>query len=225
MNRKQFLSLVGLATVGGLSLAFKKSSLALLSGNATGDKTDCGDPITPAVPEGPFYKNEKLNRQDITEGKRGVAITYLFKVEDIHCNPIPNAIVDIWQCDKEGVYSDFSRENTQGQTWLRGMQTTSSDGTCSFKSVFPGWYKGRLTHLHGKVHYKGETKQTTNFFFPKEIEKKVYQNKLYTKGQNPVTISDDMEIDGDTERFNALLMKVTADRSGGYIASYTIAFK
>ena len=211
--------------MGGIAAAFKKSPLSFGYHRSSLDKTDCGDPITPAVPEGPFYKNEKLNRKDITEGKQGVAITYLFKVEDIHCKPLPNAVVDIWQCDKDGVYSDFSQENTKGQTWLRGMQTTGADGTCSFKSVFPGWYPGRLTHLHGKVHYKGETKQTTNFFFPKSIEEEVYKNKLYTKGQNHRTIAEDMEMDGDTERFKALLMKVINDGKGGYIASYTIAFK
>jgi protocatechuate 3,4-dioxygenase beta subunit len=224
MNRKQFLSVVGIATVGGLALAFKKSPLALIH-KTTLDKTDCNDPITPAVNEGPFYKNEKLTRQDIREGKLGVPISYVFKVEDVHCKPIQNAVVDIWQCDKDGHYSDFSQENTQGQTWLRGMQTTGADGVCSFKSIFPGWYNGRLTHLHGKVHYNGETKQTTNFFFPKAIEKEVYKNKLYTKGQNGTSIAEDFEIDGDTERFNALLMNVIDDGNGGYIATYTIAFK
>jgi hypothetical protein len=51
---------------------------------------------TPAVPEGPFYKDEQLNRSDITGGKDGVRITYEFVVQDSRCQPVPGAIVDLW---------------------------------------------------------------------------------------------------------------------------------
>lgn len=103
--------------------------------------------------------------------------------EDKNCQPIQDAIADIWQCDADGVYSDFKAENTFNETWLRGYQRTGKDGTCKFTSVFPGWYKKRITHLHAKVHLNGETVLTTNFFFPKEIENEVYKNALYPRGQ------------------------------------------
>jgi len=220
MKRKAFVSWVGVFSLGSLTACFQRGMPAPVKI----EKTECGGTVTPPVNEGPFYKNEKLDRADIREGKDGIPVTYQFKVEDQHCKPIEGAIVDIWQCDKDGVYSDFSRENTMGKTWLRGMQRTDVDGMCSFKSIFPGWYNGRITHLHGKVHYNGVTKQTTNFFFPKEIEQAVYKNPLYTKGQNPVTIAEDIELGGDTERFKTLTMAVTEDGKDGYTAKYTIAF-
>jgi protocatechuate 3,4-dioxygenase beta subunit len=59
-------------------------------------RNTCDDPITPPLPEGPYYKDEKLNRIDITESKKGIPIEYAFLVEDKNCIPIPNAVVDIW---------------------------------------------------------------------------------------------------------------------------------
>lgn len=220
MNRKTFLSFIGFSATGSLFVsAARKNKQALL--------TDCNDPITPPVPEGPYYKDEKLNRLNIAEHKKGLPIEYHFKVEDIHCQPVKGAIVDIWQCDADGHYSDFSDENTKGQTWLRGFQKTDANGQCRFTSIFPGWYNGRITHLHAKVHVNGVTVLTTNLFFPKEIENKVYQHPLYPKGPNPVKILEDIElkVDKDTQRHDTLVMNVTmpADNNGTLLAKYTIA--
>ncbi len=184
----------------------------------------CSASATPAVPEGPYYKNEQLNRSDVRESRVGVPITYVFNVQDTLCRPIAGAVVDIWQCDKDGVYSDFSAQNTLGQTWLRGFQTTDAAGQCRFTAIFPGWYNGRLTHLHAKLFVAGALKQTTNFFYPKDVETAVYADPRYTKGQNPTTVAGDIELRGDTARFNTLMMSVAADGAGGYIATTTFAF-
>jgi protocatechuate 3,4-dioxygenase beta subunit len=176
------------------------------------------------VPQGPYYKDEQLNRSDIRENRVGVKITYVFTVQDTLCRPIKDAVIDIWQCDKDGVYSDFAAEGTLGQTWLRGFQLTDAAGQCRFTSVFPGWYNGRLTHLHAKLFVGGSLKQTTNFFFPKTVETEVYQDARYSKGQNPATVAADIELRGDTARFNTLLMSVSKDPAGDYIAAYTLGF-
>lgn len=215
MNRTKFLSILGLSFISTLFVSAKKAIFL----------TDCNDPITPPVPEGPYYKNEKLNRVDITENKPGVPIKYIFSVEDNHCNPITGAIVDIWQCDNMGHYSDFKAENTLNQTWLRGFQTTNKEGICEFKSIFPGWYPLRITHLHAKVHVNGNTVLTTNLFFPKEIENKIYQNPIYAKGPNPTTVHDDVElkVDKDTKRHDTLIMDVFHNEKNELIAKYKIA--
>ena len=147
MDRYKFLSLTGLSFLGAIFIRSKNKPQSVL-------KTDCNDPITPPVPEGPFYKNEKLNRPDITEHKKGAPIEYVIKVEDKDCKPIEGAIVDIWQCDADGTYSDFKQENTLNETWLRGYQVTNKEGMCRFTSIFPGWYNGRITHVHAKVYRK-----------------------------------------------------------------------
>lgn len=219
MKRNKFLSLLSLSFLGSLFMSGKKKE-------ATDLVTACNDPITPTVPIGPYYKDEKLNRVDITEDKKGTAIEYLFKVEDKDCKPVQGAIVDIWQCNTEGHYSDFEKENSLGEKWLRGFQVTDKNGECKFKSIFPGWYTGRITHLHAKVHVNGEDVLITNFFFPKEIEEEVFANaSLYPKGINPTTIAQDFELHGDkdSKRRDTLLMNVTKDKNGKLMGSYKIA--
>src|SRR5215831_15439893 len=105
MKRKKFLSLMSFGFIGSLFFSAKEKQPGTVV-------TDCNDPITPPVPEGPFYKDEKLNRINIIETKQGAPVEYVFKVEDEHCKPIKGAIVDIWQCDNQGIYSDFKQENT-----------------------------------------------------------------------------------------------------------------
>jgi hypothetical protein len=43
----------------------------------------------------------------------------------------------------------------QNSTFLRGAQSTDSDGVASFKTIFPGHYQGRSTHLHVIAHEGG----------------------------------------------------------------------
>ena len=216
MNRSKFLSLASLGFLGVFFFPKTRNENRL---------NECSDPVTPAVPEGPFYKDEQLNRVDIREHKAGIPITYIFIVEDEDCKPVEGAIVDIWQCDASGHYSDYKAENTLNETWLRGYQITGADGICRFTSIFPGWYEGRITHLHGKVHLKGKTLLTTNFFFSKEIENQVYASSFYPKGPNPIPILRDYElrVDKDTRRHDALLMDVSKDGNGDLVASYKVA--
>ena len=203
MKRNKFLSLLGLSFVGSFFfLGRKKDNIFLLN--------ECGDPVTPPVPIGPYYKDEKLNRANIAEEKKGMPIEYVFMVEDKNCKPIENAIVDIWQCDADGHYSDFEQEKTLNETWLRGFQKTGADGVCKFTSIFPGWYTGRITHVHGKIVVDGKERLITNFFFPKDIEDEVFKNPFYPKGPNPTTLSEDFElrVDKDSVRHDALVMKI-----------------
>jgi hypothetical protein len=57
-----------------------------------------------------------------------------------------------WHCNASGVYPDISSERTIGQTYLRGVQLTDKHGRASFKSIFPGHYSGRTTHIHARIH-------------------------------------------------------------------------
>lgn len=82
-----------------------------------------------------------------------------------------------------------------------------------------------MTHLHVKVDIDHKNVLTTNCFFPKEIENKIYENPLYPKGPNTIAVSDDIElrVDKDTMRFDALVMHVSNNANGNLVATYTIA--
>ncbi|MEV0113462.1 intradiol ring-cleavage dioxygenase [Streptomyces sp. NPDC050844] len=66
-------------------------------------------------------------------------------------------------------------EPTDDERYLRGTQLTDNSGHVEFKTVFPGWYRGRAVHIHTKVHVGGKmtddgyegghTCHTGQFFF------------------------------------------------------------
>ena len=48
------------------------------------------------------------------------------------------------------------QEPTDDERYLRGTWRTDRQGFVTFKTVFPGWYRGRCVHIHTKVHVGGE---------------------------------------------------------------------
>ena len=120
-------------------------------------------------------------RADITEGKTGTPLTLTLNVVNVGsgCAPVVGARVIIWQCDADGVYSEYaSTQNSdpgQGETgsttttYLRGWQVTDSDGNVTFTTIYPGWYVPRVTHIHLMVYHPSDLKtavKTTQFCFP-----------------------------------------------------------
>ncbi|MDX3309155.1 intradiol ring-cleavage dioxygenase [Streptomyces sp. ME08-AFT2] len=47
-------------------------------------------------------------------------------------------------------------EPTDDKRYLRGTWKTDRQGRVTFKTVFPGWYRGRTVHIHTKVHVDGK---------------------------------------------------------------------
>ncbi|MFF1543121.1 intradiol ring-cleavage dioxygenase [Streptomyces sp. NPDC058291] len=70
------------------------------------------------------------------------------------------------------------QEPTDDARYLRGTWRTDRHGQVAFRTVFPGWYRGRCVHVHVKVHVDGEwtdagyegghTCHTGQFFFDEE---------------------------------------------------------
>jgi len=71
--------------------------------------------LTAEQEEGPYYVEYEKVSQDITEGKPGVPLR--LQVALVHaktCAPLPNAMLDIWHCDAEGIYSGFTASHLGG---------------------------------------------------------------------------------------------------------------
>ena len=122
--------------------------------------------LTPEMTEGPYYIDDLLLRDDITEGKAGVPLTLTINVIDaVSCESMADVAVDIWHCDALGDYSGISgqsgNDDTSGQTFLRGVQLTGQDGSATIRTIYPGWYVGRATHIHLKVHTGGTAEDGT----------------------------------------------------------------
>ena len=75
---------------------------------------------------------------------------YVYSSDD-SCERERGAIVDIWHCNAEGLYSDEVSNSTSGQTWLRGYQETDATGLASVEPSYPHWYRGRPLPLPVRV--------------------------------------------------------------------------
>jgi protocatechuate 3,4-dioxygenase beta subunit len=190
--------------------------------------------VRPALTEGPYFVDEKLNRSDIrtdpTTGalRPGVPLVLNFNVSAVNgssCVPLPNATVDVWHCDALGTYSDVT--GARGQKFLRGYQVTDGNGAAQFTTIYPGWYSGRAVHIHFKIRmFNGSQKTyefTSQFFFPDAINQQVYaQNSPYNSKGNPDTPNSR---DGIYNGGGAQLLLTPTKSSDGYTAPLDIALE
>jgi protocatechuate 3,4-dioxygenase beta subunit len=167
--------------------------------------------LTPELTEGPYYLDLDLMRSDITEGRPGLAYELAFKVVDAEsCEPIEDAIVDVWHCDADGVYSGVQGDDG---TFLRGVQVADGTGTATFHTIFPGWYQGRAVHIHLKVIQGGQTR-TGQLFFDEQTLEAVYALEPYSE-RGPADVSNDS--DGIFEESGSTV--VATDLSGDRASS------
>ncbi len=133
--------------------------------------------------------------------------------------------MDIWHCDAAGQYSDISDPgfNTKGQIWLRGYQTTDTNGQAAFTTIYPGWYSSRAVHIHFKIRTTTSSNQsyefTSQLFFDDALSDQVFTQAPYaSKGQRDTLNSND-SIYKDT-----LLLTVN-QTDQGYAAAFDIGFQ
>ena len=140
--------------------------------------------LTPEQTEGPYYiANEKV-RRNITEGRPGTPLMLRLTVVDAtSCEPVKGAAVDIWHCDASGDYSGFG-SGRASRTFMRGIQRTNANGVAVFRTVYPGWYRGRTVHIHVKVHVRGNVVHTGQLYFSDRVTDAVYRRSPYSKRPN-----------------------------------------
>ena len=231
MNRRNLLKSLGLIGLGSIS-PLPKAIANINTLTKKGIMNSAGCWLTPETTGGPFYFNANLVRQDIRTDTNtqafydGLHLNMTFTIIDVNCNPIPNILVDIWHCDKDGRYSGYPNQpggiNTSGLNFLRGIQLTDSNGQCTFITSYPGWYPGRATHIHFKVRLDSSTYVTSQFAFPNSINDAVYATPLYSgRGLNPTSNEEDFIFGSAKPEF--LLMDIVPNTTtGGYDGNYTI---
>jgi protocatechuate 3,4-dioxygenase beta subunit len=170
--------------------------------------------------------DEVFVRTDITEGRPGVplALTLSLVNASADCAPITGARVDLWHCDADGVYSGYSQpgSDTTGETFCRGIQMSDGNGQVTFQTIYPGWYQGRITHIHFQVFLDNGLAATSQIAFPPEITDVVYAVEPYVaKGPNtsvPTFADDNVFSDGTQYQ----MASATGDPASGYEASLLV---
>jgi hypothetical protein len=180
--------------------------------------------VTPDEDEGPYYLDSMPERSDIRESRDGVPLTLLMSVIDSECRPAAGVMVDVWQCDKDGVYSGITlpgHDPQLGQTFLRGTQTTDDQGRVQFLSIYPGWYTNRATHVHFKARTPATLYKTSQFCFPEDVSAAVYASPLYVRrGANPTSNTRDGVFGSPAPQY--LTLALTGDPASGYTGTITI---
>ena len=192
LGRRQALAILGMS---GVALAVGGST-----GVAAAEPADCVDCVVrPEMTEGPYFVDERLDRSDIrtdtsnglvSEGATLTLALRVLQVADGRCTPLRDAVVDIWHCDAQGLYSDVPREGTDGRNFLRGYQVSDRAGWARFTTVLPGWYRGRTVHIHVMVHVDNARVLTTQMMFDEALNTKVYAAAPYAAHTGRDTFND-----------------------------------
>lgn len=191
MNKRDFLRLGGIAGLAAL-VPSKPVKAAPPAGECV---------LIPSETEGPFpldlTENLTFFRQDLREDRQGVPLRVRLRVMGLgNCLPMENVRVNIWHCDKDGLYSGYSNNMNQGQagkTYLRGYQITDADGEVEFLTIFPGWYNGRICHIHFRVYVSSSYAAVSQLTFEKQTKNELYaqHSSIYTKGADPLDYTQD----------------------------------
>lgn len=228
MDRKKFLKngLVGLGTIVALPTVITSCS----KDNDTDPTTTTGDcDLSPSETAGPFpiKTPAQLVQENIIGNRTGVALLITLTIQDQSddCNPLSGVLVDLWHCDAEGNYSQYGETQMQqtdytNEDFLRGRQTTDSNGQVSFISIFPGWYMGRAPHIHVEILDSNENSiRVTQIAFPKDTCDTVYATTGYNGEADTLNASDNVfsdSLDGN------MLDSLTGNTTDGYTLLKTI---
>lgn len=219
MKRSDFLKGMGLLGAGSVL------PVSTLRAATTGVNKSTACVLIPSETEGPFpldlTANSSYFRQDVREDRTGVTLHLQLRVFGLdNCQPMPNMRVNIWSCDKDGIYSGYNNSQNPGSTtatYLRGYQMTDANGDAFFTTIFPGWYTGRICHIHFQVYVSSIYKAVSQLTFPVDDKNALYaaNSSLYTKGADPMTLaSDNIFSDG----YNYQMATLTQNSDGSYNA-------
>jgi len=136
--------------------------------------------------EGPYYTEgapelERPYELPRREGEPGDVLIFRGTVRDEDGTPLADAVLDMWQADANGMYSNIHPDPPRNN--LRGRFRTDEDGHFEVRTIVPVPYEiptegptGRLLHVQGKhtmrpahlhliLTHEGHDKLTTQIFF------------------------------------------------------------
>lgn len=144
--------------------------------------------VTPEQDLGPFYPITQGEDEDIdltlikghTERATGEIILVRGRILDDHCQPVKDALVEIWSANTHGRYHHERDDNPKPydpnfQGW--GEMLTNEAGEYGFKTIKPGAYawgnpkdlnEWRTPHIHFKVSRRGYHEIITQMYFSGE---------------------------------------------------------
>jgi protocatechuate 3,4-dioxygenase beta subunit len=250
LTRRRILGLVGVG-VGAAALAAcgagSSGSSSTSPGGSAATTSTTADGEIPQETNGPYpadgtngtnvLTESGIVRSDITSSLDGgttvdgVPLEFTFTVTDMANDNVPfeGVAVYLWQCDALGRYSMYS-EGVEDETYLRGVQVADSKGQVTFKTIVPGCYDGRWTHMHFEVYPDADSATTgenaiatSQVAFPEKMLNKVYQDGAYEGSAENLT---KVSLDTDnvfSDGYDLEMGTFSGSPSAGYKGSLAVA--
>ncbi len=160
--------------------------------------------LTPPQTEGPFYPNrlpldtdnDLLIINDAMTPAVGQITHLTGRVLDATGAPLRNVVVEIWQCDANGVYLHTADSGRRGDEQDRHFQgfgrfLTASTGEYYFRTIKPVPYSMRTPHIHVKVKRGERELLTTQCYIaghPGNERDGIYRRIRPERAQQAVTV-------------------------------------
>jgi len=156
----------------------------LLAGAASlpfGAARAAGLALTPQQTEGPFYPvqlpadadNDLVQVRGQAAQAVGTILHLQGRVLGLDGKPMANAMVEIWQCDAQGLYDhprQPGRERRDQAFQGYGRMLSDAEGRYSFRTLQPVAYPGRAPHIHFKAATGGGALLTSQFYVAGEAQ-------------------------------------------------------
>jgi protocatechuate 3,4-dioxygenase beta subunit len=134
---------------------------------------------TPAQTEGPFYPtafpadmdNDLVQVRGRAAQATGTILHLEGRVLDLNGRPVDGALIEIWQCDAQGLYDhprQPGRDRRDSAFQGYGRMLVVADGRYSFRALKPVAYPGRTPHIHFKVATASGGLLTSQFYIAGE---------------------------------------------------------
>jgi protocatechuate 3,4-dioxygenase beta subunit len=156
--------------------------------------------------EGPFFFCTNPGISDIARGIPGAPLTIALRAIDAAtCQPLRDAVIDVWHCDAKGLYSGHNlavdeaikggshTPPVNGERHCRGALRTDADGIAEFRSIYPGYYVERAIHIHFKVHVGNRAFLTNQALLPESDNAAVVAMAPYNMARKGKRIANAQE--------------------------------
>ncbi len=166
---------------------------------------------------------------------QGLQLTLTITLVNVNsnCASLSGYAIYLWHCTREGEYSLYST-SVQNQNYLRGVQTTDSNGQCTFVTIFPACYDGRWPHIHFEVYKDANSASsytnkllTSQMALPKDVCSTVYSGvsgySASVSNLSRVSLgSDNVFGDNTSEQIAWQTPTFTGDTTNGYDATISV---
>ncbi|WP_210590594.1 catechol 1,2-dioxygenase [Streptomyces sp. GESEQ-35] len=136
--------------------------------------------------EGPYYVPgapalPSVSTLPMREDESGTPLLFQGRITGVSGEPLPGALLEIWQADDDGLYAQFApgiaqwnlrgavEADDSGRFAVRTIQPAPyqipTDGSCGKLIAAAGWHAWRPAHLHLKVSAPGHETLTAQLYF------------------------------------------------------------